>query len=422
MHALISALLTVLVLAAGAFFTLYLGFFPFRHLGLIRRQTAASLHRSRDDGLSPFQSVCTALSATVGTGNVAGVAAALELGGPGALFWMWIAALLGMATGFAENVLGVAYRVRTRSGCQGGSMYPLSLGLGLPGLASLSALACLVSAIGVGCIVQGASIGGILQSAFSLPPPMSAAALALLAAPVFFGGARRTGQIAALLVPAMLLLYVASALICILLHVRALPQVLTQIFTKALSPRAFLSGTAWSAIRHGVSRGVFSNEAGLGTSAFAHASAPDAAPLTQGCWSAAETAIDTLLICTLTGLVILTSGAHGTGADWTAAAFSATMGPIGQHIVALCLTLFAFSTILGWGHFSAVAADFCFGPWGSRVIHVLMLLALLFSCRARLDAVWPIADLCSLLTAAPNLYACVRLRRQVRAVLDAASK
>ena len=423
MSTLLTTLLSALVLVSGAFFTGYLRLFPWRYGGLIRREVRASLRAGASGGFTPMQSVCTALSATVGTGNVAGVAVALTLGGAGSVFWMWIAALLGMSTGFAENVLGVRYREQTADGCLGGSMYPIARGLHRPRLAALMAIACCFSALGVGCIVQASSITGILRSAFGLSPRPVSLLLALSAGVVFLGGAKRIGRVTEILIPVMLILYVSAALLCLCMRLSALPRAIARIFAEALSPEAFLGGGAWAAIRQGVSRGVFSNEAGLGTSAFAHASAPDATPIGQGCASVAETAVDTLLICTLTALVILTSGAaQGSGAALTASAFAVSLGRAGEIVVAGCLALFAFSTILGWGHFGAVAARFCFGPRGVRVLHALMLAAIAFSGRVSLEAVWLLADLCSLLTAAPNLLCCFLLRREVLTELQSASE
>ncbi len=419
------------LLVTGLFFTCYLGAFQLRWPRRILRRTLGSLQRKGSGGaqdVTQLQSMCTALAATVGVGSISGVATAITLGGPGSVFWMWVTALLGMATGFAENVLGMRYRQRTPEGERlGGPMYYMARGLGMKGLGLVYAACCCIAALGVGCLVQSNSIAAGLKSEFSVPEQVTGPVLAALTAIVTLGGAKRIGRVTEALVPAMVALYVLAGLACLVLRAGALPGALAQIFHCAFTPRAAAGGgvfTLLQALRYGVSRGVFSNEAGLGSSVMAHTAAAGDEPVQQGFLSVVETGVDTLLLCTITALVILTSGVwdgSSTGTQLAAAAYSASLGPAGGKLVAVSLLLFAFSTVLGWSHYGACAVRYVLGRRAELPFRLCCLACVAVGGVLELDLVWLIVDVCNGLMAAPNLTALWLLRREVRQELRAFS-
>ena len=352
-------LFTGLVLTVGS------GFFPLRRLRLWWRVTAGSLlHTSRASkggGISSLQALATALASTIGTGSIAGVAMAIYLGGPGAVFWMWASALLGMSTGCVEKLLSVQYQTPVPGGGrQGGPMFYLRDGLHAPGLAVWFALACLPATLAGGNLVQAGSIASALQSAFGWDRLLVGMGTALLAGLVMVGGMGRVARVSERLVPAMALLYLGSGALVLLVRAEELPRAFALIFSCALNPEAALGGGSGyalsAALRHGVARGVFTNEAGLGTSAMAHGAARADHPARQGMWGIFEVFVSTLLVCTVTALVILVSGAYvpeealrqlqsgqvpgsSLGVPLTARAFASVLGPAGEWVVALSLTL-----------------------------------------------------------------------------------
>ena len=414
-----------LFLFTGLVYSLGSGFFQLFGLPLWLRATLGGLFRREKGakrGLSPLQSLATALASTMGTGSIAGVATALTLGGPGAVFWMWASAWLGMMTGFGEKLLSVRFqRPAPGGGMQGGPMFYLRDGLGWHGAALWFTLACLPATLAGGDLVQSSSIAQALESSFALPRLATGLVTAALAALVLMGGAGRIARVSSALVPAMALLYLGAGGWVLLCRATALPGALKLIFLCALSPRAALGGGAgWtvaSALRYGVARGVFTNEAGLGPSAMAHGAADHACPVRQGFWGMFEVALATLLVCSVTALVILVSGVWQpgspkalTGTSLTAAAFSSVLGPAGSWTVSLCLLLFAFSSILGWSYYGQQCLRYLTGD--DRLLplyRALFLLCIPLGAVWENAVVWELVDLCNALMALPNLVGLIVL-------------
>ena len=414
-----------LFLFTGLVYSLGSGFFQLFGLPLWLRATLGGLFRREKGakrGLSPLQSLATALASTMGTGSIAGVATALTLGGPGAVFWMWASAWLGMMTGFGEKLLSVRFqRPAPGGGMQGGPMFYLRDGLGWRGAALWFTLACLPATLAGGDLVQSSSIAQALESSFALPRLATGLVTAALAALVLMGGVGRIARVSSALVPAMALLYLGAGGWVLLCRATALPGALKLIFLCALSPRAALGGGAgWtvaSALRYGVARGVFTNEAGLGPSAMAHGAADHACPVRQGFWGMFEVALATLLVCSVTALVILVSGVWQpgspealTGAALTAAAFASVLGPAGRWTVSLCLLLFAFSSILGWSYYGQQCLRYLTGD--DRLLplyRALFLLCIPLGAVWENAVVWELVDLCNALMALPNLMGLIVL-------------
>nr|WP_297174399.1 sodium:alanine symporter family protein [uncultured Agathobaculum sp.] len=431
----------VLLVGTGIYFTAATRLFQLRHIGLWLRKTlfscftGAARRKSSAAGVSPFGVMCTALAATVGTGNIAGVATALTIGGPGAVFWMWVSAFFGMMTAFAENTLGMLYRVRSKDGAWcGGPMLYLKNGLFSPLLAAAFALFCVLASFGIGNMSQCNSIAGGLSGVFDVPPHLTGLVTAVLLAAALLGGLRRIARVTEMLVPVMALFYMGGALFVLWSCRERLPQACAQILSAAFDWQAGAGGIAGygmaQAIRVGVSRGVFSNEAGLGSSVMVHTAADAKEPCEQGMWAVFEVFFDTIVMCTVTALVILASGAYDaaryglaagtplldrltTGAELTAAAFSAALGPLGGGFVAVSLALFAFSTLLGWSYYGQRAAEYLLGRRAVPVYKALFVAAAAVGCVMRLDLAWAISDTFNGLMALPNLAGVLMLRREV---------
>ncbi|RKI68782.1 sodium:alanine symporter family protein [bacterium 1xD42-67] len=427
-----------LFLAVGLVYSIGSGFFQLFGARTWWRATAGSWmgrRRGRRDGLSPLQALATALASTMGTGSIAGVAAALSLGGPGAVFWMWISALLGMMTSCGEKLLAVAYQRPGPGGAlRGGPMYYLRDGAGAPLLAACFCLACVPATLAGGDLVQSSSIASSLEAAFGLPRLPVGLAAALLAALVTAGGLGRIAAVSSALVPVMAALYLGSGALVLLANWDRIPGALVQILSCALSPAAAAAGGAgWTvsaALRYGVARGVFTNEAGLGTSAMAHGAARTDHPARQGMWGIFEVFLSTLLVCTVTALSILVSGvwdpldpAAPAGAPLTAAAFASVLGPAGQGIVALSLLLFAFSSILGWSYYGEQCLSFLCGRAGRglsaalRAYRALFLGCIVLGAVWSPQTVWQLVDICNALMALPSLTALLLLAPQALALL-----
>ena len=430
-------LFTGLVLTVGS------GFFPLRRFRLWWRVTAGSLlHTSRASkggGISSLQALATALASTIGTGSIAGVAMAIYLGGPGAVFWMWASALLGMSTGCVEKLLSVQYQTPVPGGGrQGGPMFYLRDGLRAPGLAAWFALACLPATLAGGNLVQAGSIASALQSAFGWDRLLVGMGTALLAGLVMVGGMGRVARVSERLVPAMALLYLGSGALVLLVRAEELPRAFSLIFSCALNPEAALGGGGGyalsAALRHGVARGVFTNEAGLGTSAMAHGAARTDHPARQGMWGIFEVFFSTLVVCTVTALVILVSGVYnprealtqlssglpgaGLGVPLTARAFASVLGRAGERAVALSLLLFAFSSILGWSYYGEQGLRYLSG--GDRRLlpyRLVFLGCVVLGAVTGPGPLWQLVDLCSALMALPNLTALLLLSPQALSCL-----
>ena len=430
---------TIFLLAvAGIWFTVLTGFFQVRHLKLWWNATIATAWSGRKQGegkgISGFQSACTALAATLGTGNIAGVATALAAGGPGAVFWMWISAFFGAMTGYAENVLAGLYRGRDKQGQPiGGAMFYIQQGLNCRWLAVLFSVLCILGSLGMGDMAQANSIATGLEDAFQIPPLFTGVAVALLVGFAIQGGIQRISRMTEAIVPFMAVLYTLAALWVVAVNWRTIPDVLRLIWTQAFSWQAGAGGVAGygvqQALRIGVARGVSSNEAGLGSSVMAN-SASGRHPVEQGMWGIFEVVVDTLFMCLLTALASLCSGVYDTpryalaqrqglihtlpnGAALTADAFRTVFGPMGGGLIALSLLLFAFSTLLGWSYYGERAVEYVFGSKGVPVYKALYLICIVIGCVTQLEVIWDWSDIFNGLMALPNLVAVLWLSPKV---------
>ena len=378
-----------------------------------------------DKGISPFNALMTSLAATIGTGNIAGVATAIFLGGPGAVFWMWMTALVGMATKYAEAVLAVRFRETDERGKQvGGPMYYIQNGLGanwkwlaicfalFAGIAGFGFGIGIGIGIGIGNMVQANSIANALNANFSIPEWVTGVVLVLLVGAVLLGGIDRISSVAGKLVPVMAVAYIAAATLVLLINITEIPAAFGLIFTHAFTPSAATGGFAgaavWAAIRFGVARGVFSNEAGLGSAPIAHAAASTKGPVNQGLVAMLGTFIDTIIVCSFTALAIIASGAWTsgeTGAALTSHAFDLALPGVGGYIIAIALTIFAFTTVLGWSYYCERSLQYLFGVKIIMPFRAVWSLAALVGATLKLDFVWLLADTLNALMALPNLVA-----------------
>jgi AGCS family alanine or glycine:cation symporter len=378
--------------------------------------------------VSHFQALSTALSATVGVGNIAGVATAIALGGPGALLWMWVTAAIGMCTKFTEVTLALKFREVDHAGrISGGPMYTLLHGLKMKRLATAFATFALIASFGIGNMVQANSVVdgvGYLFPELREYAWLIGVIMAVLVGLVILGGIRRIANVASIFVPFMAIFYVAAALLVLANHAAAIPAALATIFNHALNPWAVGGAVVGEAIRWGVARGLFSNEAGLGSSPMAHSAARTNEPVREGLVALLEPFIDTIVICSMTGLVIVTTGAYltraegVTGAALTAYAFSSTLGPSGAWVVGIGLMLFAFSTIISWSYYGDRAAKFLFGENAVLRYRVVYTLLVVVGAAVPLPLVWNIADIMNLLMALPNLLSLILLAGLVKHMQD----
>ncbi|MCI8848938.1 MAG: alanine:cation symporter family protein [Oscillibacter sp.] len=410
-----------LLLGTGLFLTVRMDFLPWRNLGYaLRSALGREARRTGRDGVPPFSALMTALAATIGTGNIVGVATALTAGGPGALLWMEVSAFAGLATKYTECMLAVKYRRRDSRGIwHGGPMYVMRSVLGKPGtlLGAFFALSAVGASFGIGGMTQANSIAGALETVFGVPLWISGPAAALLALAVMLGGVWSISKVCTALIPAMGIFYLAAGLAVIFGNLENLPAALAEIFTGALSPRAAAGGIAGAgvreAVRWGVARGVFSNEAGLGSAAISAASASTGSPVQQGYISMTGNVIDTMIICTVTGLAVCCSGVLGAadaagqpvnGGALTILAFRTALGPLGAAFVAVSIVLFAFSTILGWEYQGETAFVYLFGEKTLPLYRLLFCLTVAWGAAERLEVVFRLSDVCNALMCIPNLF------------------
>jgi AGCS family alanine or glycine:cation symporter len=409
----------ILILGVGFFLSLGLKLMPILKIGTGFKLLWSGRKASADDEsqgeIPPFQALMTALSATVGTGNIAGVATAIFLGGPGALFWMWITALIGMATKYSEAVLAVKYRETDERGNHvGGPMYYIRNGLGKKwawmGVAFAIFGAC--AGFGIGNTVQSNSVADVLNTNFGIPDWVSGLIIMVLVGAVLLGGIKRIGSVAGALVPFMAISYILAGLVVLAINAAEIPHAIDLILTHAFSPAAaeggFAGAAVWAAIRFGVARGVFSNEAGLGSAPIAHAAAQTHNPVRQGLVAMLGTFIDTLIVCSITGLVIVTSGTWTSGAEGaslTSAAFADALPAFGNYLVAIALAIFAFTTIIGWSFYGERCVEFLFGVKAIVPYRILWILAIPAGATLSLDFVWLVADTLNAMMAIPNLVA-----------------
>ncbi|MCD8384665.1 MAG: amino acid carrier protein [Clostridiales bacterium] len=414
-----------LFLLAGGYFSVRTGWFQIFGLRIWWRCTVGQLRGGSGSGLSPLQTLSTALAATIGTGSVAGVAVALTFGGPGAVFWMWVSAVLAMMTGWAEKALSVALRRRTAEGWEGGPAYWLRLA-GHPLLARLFALCTVLCSFGMGNLVQSNSMAQALEGAGGVPPLCTGLIAALLVGLALAGGLGRLGKICEILVPVMALGYLGGGLWVICAHGEAIPRALASVFEGALGREAVLGGGAAAALQYGLARGVCTNEAGLGSTALIHCASGNDDPAQEGMWGIFEVFCSTLVICTVTALAILTSGVLETepvtGVLLTAAAFSTVMGDWGGGFVAVCLTLFGFSTLLGWSWYGESGVRSLTGGRGIKVYRLLFLALIVLGSVLELRPVWQLSDIFNALMAWPSLIALLLWRREVLRVFAKQTK
>ncbi|NLJ90874.1 MAG: sodium:alanine symporter family protein [Clostridiales bacterium] len=404
--------LLILLVGTGIILTVELRALQLRKFPLIMKSTLFKIFdktKAREGTITPFQSVATALAATIGTGNIVGVATAIIIGGPGAIFWMWLAAFFGMATKYAEVTLSVAYREKNSKGeLVGGPMYYIQNGLGLSRLARLFAIFAVLATFGIGSTTQANAISGTLKGAFGFNTAGVGLLLSITVAVIIVGGLKSIAKVTEKLVPFMAGCYLIGGLIVLIINYQAVPGAIASIFTNAFNPRAAVGGTGVGlvvAMQAGVSRGLFTNEAGLGSSPIAQASADTDHPSRQGLWGIFEVFMDSIVVCTVTALVILSSGVLSSGVDATslsAAAFSNSIS-YGGYIVTFGLVLFAFSTILGWEYYGETSARYLLGDRASKPYRIIFTITVFLGAVMELEIVWYIANILNGLMAIPNL-------------------
>ncbi|MGR8936099.1 MAG: alanine/glycine:cation symporter family protein [Gammaproteobacteria bacterium] len=413
-------MLTLLV-GTGLYLTVLLKGLQFRALPLALRLI---FHKDRGHAgdISHFAALMTALAATVGIGNIVGVATAITLGGPGAVFWMWMTGLVGMVTKYSEAVLAVKYREKGEHGMRGGPMYYLAKGAGLPKLGWLFALFTALATFGIGNMTQANSTAKILEATFHIEPWITGLVLLVLTALVILGGIRSIGKFTSILVPFMIIGYVAAALTVLAINAPEIPAALELIFVHAFSPAAASGGFAGAgiaaAMRFGIARGVFSNESGLGSAPIAAAAARTHDPVKQALVSMTQTFIDTLVVCTLTALVILTASSWTQGVaagQLTSASFGETLGVSGEIIVSLATALFAYSTLIGWNYYGEKAVEYLFGARSIRIYRIAFISVVMVGAMLKLEFVWNFSDLMNGMMAIPNLIGLLLLSKVVKA-------
>ena len=410
----------VLLMGTGLVLTILTRGVQFRYLGFAMKEVLGKLtQKSTGEGdVTPFQAVATALASTVGVGNIAGVATAITLGGPGAVFWLWMSGILGMCTKYAEIVIALNYREKDSTGTmRGGAMYSLRKGLNLGWLGTIFAVLVSIAAFGSGNTVQANSLAQIMETSFGVAPWITGLSLATVTGAVILGGIKRIGEVTQVLVPFMCILYLGGGLLIVLLNIGELPNAIGLIFTGAMSGTAAAGGFAGAsvslALRYGVARGLFSNEAGLGSAPLVHAAAVTDHPVRQGMYGIFEVMVDTVLVCTLTALAILVTGTWTggeTGAALSAQAFTAGLpGGFGGFIVTGGVLLFAFSTLVGWSYYGETAIVYLLGARAALPYRIVWLVAIYVGSVSSLEVIWNVADTMNGLMAFPNLVAVLGL-------------
>ena len=431
----------ILLVGTGILMTCLTKVFQLSHFGYWMRHTIGSIFTEKhitehtekgDASITQFQSLCTALAATIGTGNIVGVASALIAGGPGAIFWMWIVAFFGMMTNFSENVLGIYFRRKNEKGAwQGGAMYYLRDGLGAKKgckqlgavLATLFSVFCLLASFGIGNMSQINSIAGNMEAAFGIAPIITGVVLMVIAALVLLGGIKRIASVAEKLVPFMALAYVVGALAVCIINAGNIGPAFAAIFKGAFGMRAVAGGIVGSGVKMaltwGMKRGVFSNEAGLGSSVMVHSSSNVREPVRQGMWGIFEVFADTIVVCTLTALTVLSSGlvdldtgavlTDSAGSALVGQAFATVFGQFGPMFIALAILLFAFSTVLGWSHYGSTAFEYLFGTKSTVIYKVVFVAFIVVGATMNLALAWDLSDTFNGLMAIPNLIGVLTL-------------
>lgn len=404
----------VLIVGTGVYLTTRTNFMSITKIGYVLKNTLLKMFEKTTVGegeITPFQAVATALAATIGIGNIAGVATAIALGGPGAVFWMWVSAIFGMATKYGEVVLAIKYREKTPDGrFVGGPMYYIRNGLNLKWLAAIFAFFGALAAFGIGNMTQANSVAAAMEATFGANKLVSGIVLAVATAAVVLGGLKRIAQVTERLVPFMAALYIIGGIIILIIKASSIPAAFGFIFSSAFTGTAAVGGFAGSTImmaaRYGVARGVFSNEAGLGSAPIAHAAATTDSAVKQGLWGIFEVFMDTIVVCSITALSIVVTGVWQTGetgAALTTAAFNEGLPGPGGIIVAVGVLLFAYSTILSWEYYGERCAEYLFGSKAIMPYRVIWIPFILIGAIGGLVTIWDIADTLNGLMAIPNL-------------------
>lgn len=439
----LSIAMLVLLIATGLFLSVKTRFLQFRKFGYTIKNTLGSLfsknqHESDKGSVTPFQAVTTALAGTIGTGSIAGLATALVSGGPGAVFWMWISALLGMVTKYSEIVLSIKYREKNEKGAYvGGPMYYIKNGLGMKWLAALFAVFAMIACLGTGNATQSNSIADVMNKTFEVPVLLTGLVLTLIVGAVILGGVKRIASVNEKLVPFMAAFFIISAVAALILRLDRIPEAFALIFKEAFNFKSAFGGVLGygviSAMRMGIGRGVFSNEAGLGSAPIAHAASSTKDPVKQGLWGMFEVFITTIVICTFSALVVLTSDAYFVssseflatgsaainGASLSSAAFNEALPGIGSIGVAISTIFFSLSTILGWAYYGEVCAGYLFkkhrnaAVWVCRIVYVAFVF---IGTTVNLQVIWGIADTMNALMAVPNLIGIIGLYKVVKSL------
>ena len=406
----------VLLMGAGLVLTFVTGGIQFRRLAFSFALVFGRLKSGAEaEGtVTPFQALSTALASTVGVGNIAGVATAITTGGPGALFWLLVSGVLGMATKFAEIAISLRYRERDATGImRGGAMYVLSKGMGVPWLGSIFALLAGLAAFGIGNMVQANSVADAAGAAFGVPAWVTGVVLASATALVIVGGVTRIAEVTQLLIPTMCGLYLLAASAIVLLHIGEIPGVVNLVLSSAFEGQAAVGGfagaTVSQAVRMGIARGLFSNEAGLGSAPLVHASAVTDHPVRQACFGIVEVFVDTIVVCVLTGFVILSTGvwqSGETGAALSSQAFQQGLpGEWGGALMSVALILFAFSTVIGWAFYGETAMTYLFGTKAAPVYRAVWILFVYLGATGSLQVIWSVSDTLNGLMVVPNMVA-----------------
>ncbi|UWP60036.1 alanine/glycine:cation symporter family protein [Ruminococcus gauvreauii] len=437
----------VLLVGTGMILTVRTGFLPIRNLGYALRSVLSKEARTKkgEGDISPFSALTTALAATIGTGNIVGVATAMVLGGPGALVWMWISAFFGMASKFSECMLSIKYReVNANGEMSGGPMYTLRHAFKHKRIGAvlgfLFALFTVLASFGIGNLTQANSISSALQNTFQVPVVVSGAVITVLALLIIVGGIKSISKVSQVVVPCMAVFYVIAGLIVILINIENVPSGVAQIFTMAFHPKAAAGGvggvvvaSVMQSVRWGVARGVFSNEAGLGSAAITAAAATTDSPVKQGYVNMTGTFFDTIVVCTITGLAIASSGVLGTidpatgelmtGAALTIAAFTSALGEVGGILVCIGISLFAFSTILGWEYHGEKAFEYLVKkPKYCFIYRIVFSLVAYVGATTTLQIVWDFSDIANGLMAIPNLICLIAMSGVVAREMKAYQK
>lgn len=408
----------VLLVGTGLFLTIRMGLIQVRGIRHALALISGKYDKKDSPGdISHFQALSTALSATIGTGNIAGVATAIASGGPGAVFWMWVTALVGMATKYTSCTLGMKYRKQNRDGSfSGGPMYYLEYGLKQKWLGKAFAFFTIIASFGIGNMVQSNSIAEPLYSSFAIPKWITGVILALVVGAVIIGGIKRIARVASVVVPFMAIIYVVMSLMIIFMNYSNIPHVFSLIFESAFSPASAIGGfagaTVAEVIRYGVARGVFSNESGIGSAPMAHSAAKTEYPVREGLVAMVGPFIDTIIICSMTAFVILDAGTYTSGKTGTvlsAMSYNQTLPVIGGLVVSFGIIFFAFSTIIAWSYYGDRTAQYLFGDRSVKYYHYVYVLAIVVGAVSQLEIVWNISDTTNGLMILPNLIALIGL-------------